>query len=67
MQKLIPSLDNQAFNLLTGFLDYNPETRTTAENALKHPYFTSDPLPAPVGTLPEKIDDDILALADFEI
>ncbi|KAI9023141.1 kinase-like domain-containing protein, partial [Hyaloraphidium curvatum] len=33
------------FNLLLGLLDYDPNTRLTAEKALDHPYFTQEPLP----------------------
>eukprot|EP00298_Acanthocystis_sp_HF-20_P008396 c17656_g1_i1.p1 GENE.c17656_g1_i1~~c17656_g1_i1.p1 ORF type:complete len:368 (+),score=132.45 c17656_g1_i1:26-1129(+) len=33
------------YNLLLRLLDYNPETRITAEKALAHPFFTESPLP----------------------
>lgn len=40
-------LPPEAFKLLSRMLDYNPNTRITAEEALQHPFFTStEPKPA---------------------
>ncbi|KAJ1677474.1 cyclin-dependent protein kinase [Spiromyces aspiralis] len=35
----------QGYKLLERMLDYNPETRITAKEALEHPYFSEDPIP----------------------
>lgn len=39
-------------DLIDRLLDYNPKTRITAEEALKHEYFTSLPLPTAVEMMP---------------
>lgn len=39
------SLTELGIDLLLGFLTYDPAQRTTAEQALKHPYFDEAPLP----------------------
>ncbi|KAI9799741.1 MAG: cyclin-dependent protein kinase [Piccolia ochrophora] len=36
-----PSPGVEGFNLLSGLLEYDPEKRLTAREALQHPYFTS--------------------------
>ncbi|KAL1916510.1 uncharacterized protein VTP21DRAFT_5701 [Calcarisporiella thermophila] len=40
-----PYLTNKGLDLLSGLLTYDPEKRMTAEEALKHPYFSEPPLP----------------------
>ncbi|KAJ3297997.1 cyclin-dependent protein kinase [Borealophlyctis nickersoniae] len=35
----------QGFKLLASMLEYDPEKRITAEDALSHPYFEEDPKP----------------------
>lgn len=35
-----PSLGSEGYNLLAGLLEYNPESRLTAQQALVHPFFT---------------------------
>ena len=40
-------LPPQALHLLRLMLDYDPNTRITAQDALRHPYFTAeDPKPS---------------------
>ena len=37
---------SEAFQLLAGLLDFDPNTRLTAAEALEHEYFKQDPLPS---------------------
>lgn len=37
---------SEGFSLLQGLLEYDPQKRLTAEQALQHPYFTSGELPS---------------------
>ncbi|KJE89337.1 hypothetical protein CAOG_08444 [Capsaspora owczarzaki ATCC 30864] len=41
----IPGLSAQGLKLLNGLLTYDPKKRMTAEQALRHPYFSESPLP----------------------
>lgn len=45
------------YQLLLGLLDYDPNTRLTAERALDHPYFKQEPLPVMkcVGRVSDKV------------
>lgn len=49
---LFPNAPDDARDLLYRMLDYNPETRITAEQALRHPFFTNKPEMTPVTELP---------------
>ena len=49
---LFPKASDEARDLLYRMLDYNPETRITAEQALQHPFFTNGPEMTPVTELP---------------
>ncbi|CAG8756608.1 14008_t:CDS:2 [Cetraspora pellucida] len=40
------SKSEQGYKLLSLMLEYDPITRITAEEALKHPYFEEDPIPS---------------------
>lgn len=40
-------------------LVYNPDKRITAEASLNHRYFTTEPLPSPIGTLPAHLEEDL--------
>ena len=42
------ALSDAGFELLNGMLTCNPEQRATAASALQHPWFTAEPLPAPL-------------------
>ena len=39
MKELFPNLDSEGLDLLKKFLKLEPEKRTSAEEALKHPFF----------------------------
>lgn len=41
-----PAAPPEAVELVAGLLQYNPELRLTAEQALRSPWFTQEPLPA---------------------
>ncbi|CAG8434166.1 9204_t:CDS:2 [Scutellospora calospora] len=45
-QNACSSKSEQGYKLLSLMLEYDPITRITAEDALKHPYFEEDPLPS---------------------
>ena len=45
-----PSLSDAGVDLLNRLLTYDPERRITARQALRHPYFSGRPLPAPTPT-----------------
>jgi cell division cycle 2-like protein len=45
LEKKFPYLSNNGLDLMRSFLCYNPEERITAEEAMKHPFFTEQPLP----------------------
>lgn len=42
LHSLLPSMDEDAVDLLKRMLDYRPEFRITAADALTHPYFAAD-------------------------
>ncbi|KAJ1966847.1 cyclin-dependent protein kinase [Dimargaris xerosporica] len=44
--KYCSKFSDTAFQLLSAMLEYDPERRITAEEALNHPYFQDDPKPA---------------------
>lgn len=39
MKKLVPRLDDAGIDLLLRMLEYEPNNRITADDAMKHPYF----------------------------
>ena len=55
-------LDEKAIDLIARMLEYNPKRRITAEEALKHAYFTEAPLPSQPHEIP-KIEGELKELA----
>ncbi|KAH8850888.1 Cyclin-dependent kinase 20 [Schistosoma japonicum] len=51
-EEVLPDGSVEAINLIRKFLVYPPHQRITASEALKDPYFTTDPLPAQLSELP---------------
>jgi cyclin-dependent kinase 12/13 len=51
--ELYPNFDEQALDLLDKLLALNPADRLSADEALAHPYFSSEPLPCEPGDLPK--------------
>lgn len=45
LKTLCPTIPDDAIDLLSGMLDLNPRTRLSCTQALKHPFFTNEPLP----------------------
>ncbi|CAG8664810.1 15257_t:CDS:2, partial [Funneliformis mosseae] len=45
LRSRFPYLTENGFDLMAKLLTYDPSKRITAEEALKHPYFTESPLP----------------------
>ncbi|CAB4438662.1 unnamed protein product [Rhizophagus irregularis] len=45
LRSRFPYLTENGFDLIAKLLTYDPSKRITAEEALKHPYFTESPLP----------------------
>ncbi|EJF66602.1 Pkinase-domain-containing protein [Dichomitus squalens LYAD-421 SS1] len=45
LRQKFPYVTSAGLDLLSRLLAYDPETRISAEEALKHPYFTESPLP----------------------
>ena len=45
-------MDDDAIDLITKMLDYNPKVRITATQALQHKYFTTEPLPCEPNEIP---------------
>eukprot|EP00050_Salpingoeca_kvevrii_P015401 m.46483 g.46483 ORF g.46483 m.46483 type:complete len:285 (+) comp6304_c0_seq4:125-979(+) len=73
LSEVVPDANDDAMDLLQRFLVYNSKVRISAEKALLHPYFFSEPLPAHHTELPiparqsETLDinlDDGLGLVD---
>lgn len=46
-----PAVPPEAVQLLAGLLQYNPELRPTAQEALRSPWFEAEPAPAPPAAL----------------
>ena len=51
-RELYPLLDDSGVDLIDKLLSLNPTTRLSAKEALKHPYFTTDPLPCDPSEMP---------------
>ncbi|CAH8442104.1 unnamed protein product [Heterobilharzia americana] len=63
-EEVLPDASIEAIDLVGKFLVYPPHHRLTATEALKHPYFTTEPLPAQHSELPvvspNRIDHQLL-------
>ncbi len=53
-----PKASEQALSLLNGLLDFNPERRLSANEALNHPFFTERPEPCNKKELMKEIKND---------
>jgi len=53
IRKFIPNHSDNTYDLLNKLLTYDPVSRISSTEALNHPYFSEEPLPAPMGTMPE--------------
>ncbi|SCV70316.1 BQ2448_1710 [Microbotryum intermedium] len=51
--RLLFAASNEAIDLLSRLLLYDPRKRISTKNALLHPYFSKHPLPTPPGKLPK--------------
>ncbi|RLN46409.1 hypothetical protein BBJ29_006222 [Phytophthora kernoviae] len=52
LASIFSAASEDALDLLSKLLKYNPGERITATEALKHPYFSNSPTPTPVEKLP---------------
>ncbi|KAG3252507.1 Cyclin-dependent kinase [Phytophthora idaei] len=52
LASIFSAASEDALDLLSKLLKYNPAERITAAEALKHPYFSNSPAPTPVEKLP---------------
>lgn len=54
-KQLFSAASEDAIDLLSQLLKFNPSARSTASEALKHPYFTNPPAPTPPHLLPKSV------------
>jgi len=57
LRTFFPAADKDALDLLSRLLVFSPSSRLTATQALKHPFFSSPPLPTPISKLPKPPPD----------
>jgi cyclin-dependent kinase 7 len=53
LQNLFPNIAHDALDLLASMMSLDPRRRITAEVALRHRYFKSEPMPTPKDMLPK--------------
>lgn len=53
LEKKLDFLSPNAYDLITKLLEFNPKIRISAEEALDHPWFWSDPMPAAKDDMPK--------------
>ena len=53
LEALLPSVPEVAIDLLSRLLSLDPKGRPTAAEALKHPFFHTEPFPTPPQSLPD--------------
>ncbi len=51
LKQMFSAASDDAIDLLSKMLKYDPNQRPTATEALQHPYFSSAPLPTPPNKL----------------
>jgi cyclin-dependent kinase 7 len=51
LKQMFSAASDDAIDLLSRMLKYDPNQRVTASEALQHPYFTAAPLPTPPNRL----------------
>lgn len=70
MKELLPDAPHDALDLLQSLLQFNPDKRLTAEQALKHPYLAkfhnpSEELSLSYDVVPPVDDDVQLSVAEY--
>ncbi|KAH7549377.1 hypothetical protein ACOSP7_025873 [Xanthoceras sorbifolium] len=65
LRSLFPTASDDALDLLSKMLTYDPKARITAQQALEHRYFSSAPLPTEPDKLPRPAPKRVSKASDF--